>query len=310
LALCVHNAWAQEPVHRVGFLASTEVPELQNAFIDGLRERGYVVGRNLQLDFRYTQGEAERIPALINELVSLHPEIIVASGPPNAIAVRNAAPATPVVFIGISDPVAIGLVQSLAHPGGNVTGSALAVPEQFVAKQLQLLKTVVPTARRIAVLANPTNPMHQRDLAKFPDTARRLAIELLPVEASNPEQIEEAFETAHAKGVDAIHVFGDPLVSRESQKVVDLANKYRLPSSYLFRAAVVQGGLMSYGPNPIEYWRGGAVYVDKILKGAKPGELPVAQPIRFDLTINLKTATALGLTIPPDVLAQATELIE
>src|SRR5215469_11609498 len=141
--LCfAQNAWAQELVHRVGFLAITEVPEVQNAFIDGLRERGYVVGRNLQLDFRYTQGETERIPGLINELVALHPEIIVANGPPNAIAVRNAALAIPLVFIGTSDPVAIGLVQSLAHPGGNVTGYALAVPEEFVAKQLQLLKTV------------------------------------------------------------------------------------------------------------------------------------------------------------------------
>ena len=191
-----------------------------------------------------------------------------------------------------------------------MTGFATAFPEEFIAKQLQLLKTVVPTVQKIAVLVNSTNQIHQREQVKFPETARRLAIELFPVEASKVEQLAGAFETAHAKGANAIDVLGDPLFGSVGQRVVDLANKYRLPSMYLFRAAVVQGGLMSYGPNQLEVWRGGADYVDKILKGAKPGELPVAQATRFDLTINLKTAEALGLTVPPDVLAQAAELIE
>jgi putative ABC transport system substrate-binding protein len=275
-----------------------------------MRERGYVVGRNLQLDVRYTQAEAERIPTLINELVLLHPEIIVALGPPNAIAVHNAVPAIPLVFIGISDPVAVGLVESLAHPGGNVTGFASAVPEGFTAKQLQLLKAVVPTAQRIAVLINPTTQTHQRERTKLPDYARQLALELFPVEASKPEQLEAAFETAHTNGADAIHVWGDPLVGREGQKIADLAIKYRLPSMYFFRETVAQGGLMSYGPNMFENWRGSATYVDKILKGANPGELPVAQSTRYNLVINLRTEKALGLTIPPDLLAQAAELIE
>ena len=305
-----HIAWAEEPSHRVGFLTITEAPVAENAFIDELRDRGYVVGRNLQLDFRYTHGETESIPALINELVALHPEIIVANGPPNIIAVHSSAPAIPLVFMGIGDPVAVGLVQSLAHPGGNVTGFATTVPEGFAAKQLQLLKAAVPTAQRIAILFNPTNPAHQLEKPKLPETARRLAIELLPVEASKPEQIEGAFETAHTKGADAIFIAGDPLVVRESKKVVDLANKYRLPSINPFRNLVVQGALMSYGPDPLDVVRGGAAYVDKILKGAKPAELPVTQPSRYNLVINMKTAKALGLTIPPDMVAQAAELIQ
>nr|UXE45998.1 hypothetical protein Hi04_10k_c5482_00044 [uncultured bacterium] len=305
-----HIAWAQEPVHRVGFLTGTEEPVAENAFIDELSERGYVMGRNLQLDFRHTQGEAERISVLVNELVALRPEIIVAATSSAAVAVHNAAPAIPLVFIMVSDPAGVGLVQSLSHPGGNVTGSASAVPEDFTSKELQLLKAVVPTAQRIAILVNPKNPVHQLELTKLPETARRLAIELFSVEAGKPEQLGGAFETAHAKGADAILVFGDPLVGRESQNIADLANKYRLPSMYFFSSLVKRGALMSYGPNALDQWRGGAAYVDKILKGAKPGELPVAQPTRYDLVINLKTAKALGLTVPPDVLAQASELIE
>ena len=304
------SAQAQETVHRIGFFANAEYPELEHAFLDGLRDAGYLAGRNLQIEFRYTQGEPERIPPLLTELVALHPEIIVAIGPPNAIAVRNSAPAIPLVFIAVADPVAVGLVQSLAHPGGNVTGFATLVPEDFVAKQLQLLKAAVPTASRIAILVNPTNQIHQREQTKFSETTRRLGIELFPVEARKLDQLGTAFEAAHMKRADAIHVFGDPLFNREGPRIVELAMRYRLPSSYLYRANVVQGGLIAYGSNPLDYYRGAAPYVDKILKGAKPGDLPVAQPTRFDLTINLKTARELGIPIPPDLLAQAAETIE
>ena len=169
--------------------------------------------------------------------------------PPNAVAVHAAAPTIPLVFIAVADPVALGLVESLAHPGGNVTGFATMVPEGFVGKQLQFLEGLVPQASRIAVLINPTNPIHQREQAKLPEIGRLLGVELVVVEASKPDQLETAFETAHTQGAEAIHVFGDPLIFIHSAKVVGLAARYRLPAMYLDRRNVLDGGLMSYGPN-------------------------------------------------------------
>jgi putative tryptophan/tyrosine transport system substrate-binding protein len=246
----------------------------------------------------------------VAELVALGPEVVVSAGPQNTFAVHAAAPAIPRVFIAVADPVALGLVESLAHPGGNVTGFATLVPEGFVGKQLQFLKAVVPQASRIAVLINPTNPMHPRELPKLPEIGRSLGVELIVVEASKPDQIETAFETAHTQGAEAIHVLGDTFLGMYSTQVVGLAARYRLPAMYLFRGWVMDGGLMSYGPNQLDFWRRAGAYVDKILKGERPGDLPVEQPTRFDLTVNLKTAEALGITVPPSILAQANEVIE
>jgi putative tryptophan/tyrosine transport system substrate-binding protein len=306
-----HEAPAQEPVHRIGVLFNVQVPEIEQALRDGLRARGYDVGRNLQIEIRYTQGQFDRIPALVAELVALRPEIIVVAAPQSAVAVHAAAPTIPLVFVGIADPVAIGLVPNLAHPGGHVTGiAATFVPEDFVAKMLQLLKTVTPAASRIAILVNPTNQIHQRQVLKLPETARRLGVELVTVEASRVEEIEPAFQEARARGAEAINVFGDPLATRASAKIASLALQYRWPSIYLFPWHVRDGGLMSYGPSILEVWRTGASHIDKILKGAKPGDLPVEQPTRFDLIINLKTAGALGITVPATLLALAAEVIE
>jgi putative ABC transport system substrate-binding protein len=202
--------------------------------------------------------------------------------------------------------MALGLVESLAHPGGNVTGFATLVPGGFVGKQLQFLKAVVPQASRIAVLINPTNPIHQREKAELPEIERHLVV----VEASKPDQLEPAFETAHRLGAEGIHVFGDALIGRHSATVAGLAAHYRLPAMYLNRQNVQDGGLMSYGPNQLDFWRRCAAYVDKILKGEKPGDLPVQQPTRFYLIVNLKTAAELGITVPPLILAQANEVIE
>jgi putative ABC transport system substrate-binding protein len=280
------------------------------AWLEGLRERGYVVGRNLQIEYRYSQAQTDRIPALVAELVALGPEVIVSGGPYNTVGVHAAAPTVPLVFLSVAGPVALGLVESLAHPGGNVTGLATVVPEGFTGKQLQLLKELVPRASRIAVLLNPENPMTQRFIRPdLPEIGRQVGVALVVVEASQPEQLETAFETAHTQGAEAIHVLGDPLTNRLSAKVVGLAARYRLPAMYLFRPSVVDGGLISYGPD-LDFWRRAGTYVDKILKGERPGDLPVEQPTRFHLIVNLKTAAELGITVPPSILAQADEVIE
>ena len=311
LIIISQSAFAQEPVRRLGVFTGSELqPEAKQAFLERLAALGYAAGRNLQIEFRVSQGPSERSSALLAELLALNPDILVAGGPQNAVLVHTTAPTIPLVFVAVADPVALGLVQNLAHPGGNVTGFATLVPEDFIAKELQLLKTAVPTASRIALLANPTNPMYPVEQAKFPETMRRLGVELFPVAASSPDQLETAFETAHTRRADAILVFGDPLTVREGPKIANLSLQYSLPSMYLFRRNVIDGGLMSYGPNPVEYWDGAAPYVEKILKGTKPGDLPIAQPTRFDLTINLKTARALGVAVPPTLLAQAAEVVE
>jgi len=223
LVLFASQAGGQQPVHRVGVLANTETPEEMQAWLEGLREHGYVVGRNLQIEYRYSQAQSERIPALVAELVALGPEVIVTVAPQLTVAVHAAAPTIPLVFLGVADPVALGLVESLAHPGGNVTGFATVVPEGFTGKQLQLLKELVPRASRIAVLLNPENPMTQRFRPDLPEIGRQVGVALVVVEASQPEQLETAFETAHTQGAEAIHVWGDPLTNRHSAKVVGLA---------------------------------------------------------------------------------------
>ena len=310
LILLASQAGGQQPVHRIGVLLSTENPEATQAWLEGLRERGYVVGQNVQIEYRYSQARTEQIPALVAELVAFGPEVIVAATTPNAVAVHATAPVIPLVFVGLGDPVAVGLVENLAHPGGNVTGFANVVPEGFVGKQLQLLKALVPQASRIAVLINPTNPLHPRDRLRLAEFGPQLGVELVVVEASKPDQLETAFETAHAQGAEAIHVLGDPLIFIHSAKVVALAARYRLPAMYLNPRNVQDGGLMSYGPNNVGLWRHAGAYVDKILKGEKAGDLPVQQPTRFYLRVNLKTAAELGITVPPSILSQAEEVIE
>jgi putative ABC transport system substrate-binding protein len=311
LATFAHKASTQEPIHRIAVV--TEFPATQRTrsiLGDELHTRGYDVGRNLQIEWRYTEGQFDRLPALVAELVALRPEIIVVAGPQPALAVQAAAPTIPLVFVGVGDPVGLGLVPNLAHPGGNVTGIMTLVPEDFTAKQLQLLKEVVPDASAIAILVNPANPVHQRSRLTYPDAARRLGMELVTIEATKAEELETAFEKARARGVQAIDVFGDTVTYQASAKIANLALQYRWPSIYLFRPSVQDGGLMSYGPDIVELWLSGTRQVAKILKGAKPGDLPVEQPTRFDLFINLKTAKALGITVPATLLVQATEVIE
>ena len=237
--------------------------------------------RILRIEYRYSEGRTEQIPALVAELVAFGPEVIVAATSPAAVAVHTAAPAIPLVFVAVGDPIGVGLVTNLAHPGGNVTGFAAVVPEGFVGKQLQFLKALVPQASRIAVLINPTNQTNRRDQARLPEFGRSLGLELVVVEASKPDQFEAAFEAARKGNAEAIHVFGDPLIFIHSAKVVGLAARYQLPAMYLNQRNVQDGGLMSYGPNVADFWRRAGGYVDKILKGESPGDLPVQQPTRF-----------------------------
>jgi putative ABC transport system substrate-binding protein len=310
LILFASQAWGQKPVHRVGVLASTEVPESVEAWLEGLRERGYVIGRDLLIEYRYFRARYEQIPGLLTELVAFDPEVIVTSTSNSAVAIHSAAPTIPMVFLNVADPVALGLVGSLAHPGGNVTGFATVVPEGIIGKHLQLLKDLVPRASRIAVLINSAEKMHQIALQRLPEAGQSLGLEFVIVEASEPDQFAAAFEKAHAQGADAIHVWNGPLVFRHSVEVVALAARYNLPAMYFDRRYVLDGGLISYAPNQADNWRRAAVYVDKILKGENPGDLPVQQPTGYDLIVNLKAAKELGITVPPSILAQANEVIE
>jgi putative ABC transport system substrate-binding protein len=214
------------------------------------------------------------------------------------------------VFLNVADPVALGLVQSLAHPGGNVTGFGTLAPEGIIGKHLQFLKELVPQATRIAVLVNPTEPMHQLGLQRLPEAGQLLGLEFVVVEASEPDQFATAFEQAHAQGAEAIHVWNGPLVFRHSAEIARLAADYRLPAMYFQRQYVLDGGLISYAPDPSANWRRAAVYVAKILGGENPGDLPVQQPTRYELIVNVKTAKKLGITVPPSILALADEVIE
>ena len=244
------------------------------------------------------------------ELVALSPDLLIATGPQTAVALKSATATIPIVFVAVGDPVGLGLVQSLARPGGNITGLATLVPG-FTNKPIEVFREIVPTASKIAILVNPGNPIHRLSVAEeLPQTAQKLGVALPIVEATTAEELDIAFASAATQHADAIVVFGDALTFRYATQVTALAAKHRLPATYLFRLFVTNGGLISYGPDfPDLYFRAGG-YVDKILKGAKPSDLPVEQPTKFELVINMKTAKALGLTVPPSLLARADEVIE
>jgi putative ABC transport system substrate-binding protein len=215
------------------------------------------------------------------------------------------------VFLGVADPVGTGLVASLARPGGNITGIATIVPEAFASKMVELLHDAVPQASRIAILTNPTNAVHRRIVStELPTAAKRRRLTFLMVEAKAVSELDGAFEQAARSGAEAITVMGDPLTFIHRVRIVELAAKHQLPALYLFRETVEAGGLMAYGPSFYDLGRRAATYVDKILKGAKPADLPIEQPTKFELVINLKTAKALGLTIPPSLLLRADQVIE
>jgi putative ABC transport system substrate-binding protein len=310
LLVSPRRSLAQGTRRRVGFLAMDVVPPtIQNAWLDGLRNHGWIDGRNLSIEYRYAQSQ-DRLPASAAELIALSPDLLIATSPQTAVALQSATATIPIVFVAVADPVGIGLVQSLSRPGGNITGLATYVPG-FTSKEIEILREMVPTASKIAVLANLGNPMHKRSIAEeLPQAAQKLGVALPIVEATTAEELDIAFASAVTQHADAIIVFGDPLTFRYAKQVAVLAAKHRLPAIYLFRRHVINGGLISYGPDFADLWLRAGGYVDKILKGTKPSDLPVEQPTKFELVINMKTAKALGLTVSPSLLARASEVIE
>jgi putative tryptophan/tyrosine transport system substrate-binding protein len=302
---------AQETRRRLGLLFVNELPPTwQSAWLDGLRSHGWVDGKNLTLEPRFARSQ-DRLPAMAAELVALGVDVLMAGNPQSAVALKSATTTIPIVFVGVADPVGIGLVQSLARPGGNITGLATFVPGQFISKQIQMVRELVPAASKVAVLSNPGNLIHRRVIAdELPQTARQLGVTLPILEATKEEELVGAFTSAAAQQADAMIVFGDPITLRNAAKIAALAAQYRLPALYLGRNYVTDGGLISYSPDYPDLWLRAGGYVGKILKGAKPAELPVEQPAKYELVINLKTAKALGLTVPSSLLATADELIE
>ena len=300
-------------VPRIGHLGVTSAsdrPPLLDAFRQGLRELGWVEGQNIIIDYRYAEGRLDRLPDLAAELVRLKVDIIVSVGTQGVTAAKNATETIPIVMIGVRDPVGIGLIASLARPGGNVTGVSGSAGLEIVAKQLELLKQTVPEVRRVAILSNPDNAYHQLAIREVIVAARSLGVQLQLLEARGPNEFDGAFAAMAKERVGALVVLSDVIFNNHRTRLADLAAKSRLPAAYGVRESVEAGGLMSYGPSFVDFYRRGATYVDKILKGAKPADLPVEQPTKFELVINLKAAKALGLEVPPLLIAQADELIE
>ena len=300
-------------VPRIGYLRSTspsDRPPLLDAFRQGLRELGWVEGRNIVIDYRYAEGRFDRLPDLAAELVRLKVDIIVASPTPAAAAAKNATQTIPIVMIAVTDPVGLGLIASLARPGGNVTGLSYSVGPEIIGKQLELLKETVPKVRRVAILSNPANPSQPLSIRELKVAARSLGVQLQLLEAQGPNEFDGAFAAMATERVGALVVMSDSMLNSHRTRLADLAARSRLPAAYGLRENVEAGGLVSYGPSVRDLFRRSATYVDKILKGAKPADLPVERPTKFDLVINLKTVKALGLTIPQSLLGRADEVIQ
>jgi putative tryptophan/tyrosine transport system substrate-binding protein len=310
LLVSPRRSLAQGTRRRVGFLAMDVVePTIQKTWLEGLRKHGWIDGKNLTIEYRYAPTQ-DRLPAFATELVALSPDLLIAPNTQAAVALKSATASIPIVFVAVGDPVGLGLVQSLSRPGGNLTGLT-SVNLGFVGKMIETLREMVPTASKIAILVNPRNPIHRLIVAEeLPQTARKLGVALPIVEATTVEELDIAFASAAAQHPDAILPSGDALTFNNAARITALAAKHRLPAIYFGRLFATNGGLMSYGPDiPDLFFRAGG-YVDKIFKGTKPSDLPVEQPTKFELVINMKTAKALGLTVPPALLARADEVIE
>ena len=301
-------------VYRIGILANvleTADGPLFEAFVDGLNKLGYVEDQNVIIEWRSSEGDSERLPTLAADLERSKVDVIVATSLGPARAAAAATKTTPIVFVVAADPVGQGLVANTAKPGGNVTGLATYSPGENSERVLQLLREAGIKVTRLAILVNSANPVHNELLSRpLPAAAQRVGVTLLPLEAQSLSALQNAFDTAVREKADAIYVLGDVFTFVHRPRIVALAAKNRLPAIYSSRGAVEAGGLMSYGPQLRDLFRRAATYVDKILKGAKAGDLPVEQPTKFELAINLKTAKALGLTIPPSLLKRADNVIE
>ena len=299
-------------VRRIGYLGTgAAIPLLLKAFRQGLHELNWVEGKNIVIDYRFAEGQYDRLPGLAAELIQLKVDVIVASPTPATMAVKNATQTIPVVGIGFDNPVENGLIASLARPGRNITGLTYGAGPEIFGKDLELLRELNPEIRRVAVLSGATaGPNKALMISSIKAAALSLGVEILLLEAGGPEDFDRAFAAMSKERVQALFVFGDPLLSVHRVRLADLAMQNRLPTMYTNRPHVEAGGLMGYAPSFTDLWWRAAIYVDKILKGAAPADLPVEQPTKFDLVINLKTAKTLGLVIPASLLARADEVIE
>jgi putative ABC transport system substrate-binding protein len=302
-------------IARIGFLASrsrstvSNPDSLYDAFSQGMGDLGYVLGKNLVIEWRFAEGNYERLPSLAAELVRLKVDLIVTHGPQGAEAAQRATKTIPIVVAAIIDPVGGGFAASLARPGGNITGLS-NMHEDLGPKQLELLRVMVPRLSIVAVVANPSNSAHPAVIKSLKAAARPFDIRVLPLNASTLDEIERAFATMRREQVRASILLSDNFLLVHGQKIAALALVYRIPSLFPFREQVEAGGVMSYSADLTDLYRRAATYVDKILKGAKPGELPIERPTKFHLVINLKTAKALGLTIPQTLQLRADRVIE
>jgi len=311
VALCA-NAQAQQKIRtpRIGYLSVRAGPsDREDAFRQGLRDVGYTVGQNITVEYRFANG-TDRLQQMAAELVELKLDVFVGEATPAVQALKRATGTAPIVMAAVADPVGSGLVASLAHPGGNVTGLSLILPE-LAGKRLELLRQVLPRAERIAFLAHGGNPAYRLFVKEAQDAAGSFGMQIQPLVINGPEEFESAFSTMVKERASALVV--QPLfiiATQQRRVVVELATKNRLPTVSDFSEFADAGGLMSYGPNGLEPIRRSAAFVHKILKGAKPADLPVEQPMKFEFVVNLKTAKQIGLTIPPIVLARADRVIK
>jgi len=307
------EAQQQAKVAKIGWLSNSSSTGTATSGLEltlrEVRARGYVEGKNIAIEIRYAENKLERLPALADELVRLKVDVIVTAGTPATLAAKNATKTIPIVFFGVGDPVPTGVVDSLSRPGGNITGLT-EIPEVLAGKRLELLKETIPKLTRVAVLWNPQNPGNAQQWKESQLPARALGLQLHSMEVSSADKFESAFEDATKARSAALAVTLDALFNFNQKQIANLAAKNRLPAIGPRRTFVELGGLMSYGADQAESFRRVASMIDKILKGTKPADLPIEQPTMFELMINLKTAKALGLTIPPLVLTRATKVIK
>ena len=299
-------------VARIGFLEASSPSAIAariEAFRQGLRELGYVEGKNVAIEYRYAEGNFDRLPALAAELVRLNVNVIVTGGPTAIPAAKAATTVIPIVMAFDTDPVGSGFAASLAKPGGNITGLSTLAPE-LSAKQIELLKEIVPKLARVAVLGTASRPGSAHALREVENAAKALKVQVQFQDVVDPKGIDAAFLAARKGSADAVLVLGSPLFNANRMELTELASKSRYPVIYDRAEFVEAGGLMTYSVSLADLARRAATYVDKILKGAKPGDVPIEQPTKFDLVVNMKTAKALGIKIPNSVLAQATKVIE
>ena len=303
---------AQSKTPRIGFMGNSTAAleaNLVDAFREGLREHGYEEGRNIVVEYRWADGKYERFPALVAELIAANVEVIVTAGTPAALAMKKATTTVPLVMVAVGDPVGTGLVPSLARPGANLTGLSSVAPD-LEGKRLQLLREVVPTLSHVAMFINSLNPFHVSSMRQARAAAQTMGIKLQLHDIRKSEDLDDAFAAIRKERPDAVLILADRVFLHNRERMIDFTKEQRLPNVNAYKELVEVGGLMSYGPSYEDMHKRAAIYVDKILKGAKPADLPIEQPSKFTFIVNLKAAKALGVTVPSQLLGLADELID